>query len=85
MACVTYFLNMIAGIALLASQAEGSGATFGISLVIMLVGIPVAFAFWYRSIYVGVKHDRSISFFLFYLNYGFHLGVMCILAIGKYA
>jgi hypothetical protein len=50
--------------------------------MIMLVGIPVAFTFWYRAIYHGVKHDRSASFFVFYLNYGFHLAVVCLLGIG---
>jgi hypothetical protein len=74
---------MLAGIALMAGKAESSGASFGIALIIMLIGIPVAFVFWYRPIYFGIKHDKSLSFFLFYLNFGFHLCVMTILAIGE--
>jgi hypothetical protein len=52
-AVATYVLNFIASIALLSSKAEAAGSTFGVALVIMLIGVPVAFAFWYRSIYEG--------------------------------
>jgi hypothetical protein len=81
-ACFTYILNMAGAIALLATQSESAGANFGIALAFMLLGVPLSFAFWYRSIYVGVKHDRSVSFMLFYFNFGIHLAAMTILAIG---
>ncbi len=65
-----------------AVKVENSGATFGISLLIMLVGIPVSFVFWYRSLYKGVKFDRSMQFFLFFFNFVCHLGAMILLCIG---
>ncbi len=64
------------------SRPEGAGTTFGISLLIMLVGIPVSFVFWYRNLYKGVKYDRSVNFFLFFFNFAFHVGAMIVLAIG---
>lgn len=75
-------MNVAGSIALLATKSELAGANFGISLAFMLIGIPLGFAFWYRSIYVGIKHDRSISFMLFYFNFGIHLAAMIILGIG---
>lgn len=75
-------MNLAGAIALLATQSELAGANFGIALAFMLLGIPLSFVFWYRSIYVGVKHDRSISFMLFYFNFGIHLAAMIILGIG---
>jgi hypothetical protein len=75
-------MNLIAAIALIAGQAENAGANLGISILMFLIGVPVAFSFWYRSIYDGVKRDRSISFMLFFINYGVHLGVMILMSIG---
>ncbi|KAJ3097898.1 hypothetical protein HDU97_004476 [Phlyctochytrium planicorne] len=77
-----YLANFVAAFSLLVVKAENAGGTFGLALVIFLVGIPVSFVFWYRPLYSGVKNDRSISFFLFYFNYGFHLAVSALLAVG---
>ncbi|KAJ3086162.1 Ubiquitin-conjugating enzyme E2 G2, partial [Quaeritorhiza haematococci] len=82
LAVATYIINCAASFSLLVTKAESAGGTFGLSLVIMVVGIPVSFVFWYRQIYTGVKFDRSISFFLFFVNYAFHLGVSALLAVG---
>ncbi|KAJ3117300.1 Secretory carrier-associated membrane protein 5 [Phlyctochytrium bullatum] len=70
---VAYLMNFVAAFALLVVKAESAGGTFGLALVIFLVGIPVS---------SGVKHDRSISFFLFFFNYGFHLAVSALLSVG---
>jgi hypothetical protein len=80
--CFTYVLNLAGAIALLATKSESAGSNFGIALAFMLLGVPLSFVFWYRSIYVGVKHDRSVSFMLFYFNFGVHLAAMIVLAIG---
>ncbi|KAI9355953.1 scamp family-domain-containing protein, partial [Zopfochytrium polystomum] len=78
----TYVINFCAAFGLLIAKAESGGGTFGLALVIMLVGTPVSFVFWYQPVYNGVKRDRSISFFLFFFNYGFHLAFSALLAIG---
>ena len=75
-------MNMVAALSLLSTGADSGATTFGISLLIMLVGIPVSFTFWYRQIYMGVKQDSSISFFFFFLNYSFHIGASVLLCIG---
>ncbi|KAJ3211415.1 Secretory carrier-associated membrane protein 5 [Dinochytrium kinnereticum] len=73
LSCAAYLANFAAAFALLVVKAENAGGTFGLALVIFLVGIPVS---------SGVKHDRSISFFLFFFNFGFHLAVSALLAVG---
>ncbi|KAJ3214441.1 Protein kinase alk2 [Dinochytrium kinnereticum] len=86
----TYVMNFAAAFALLIVKAESSGGTFGLALIIMLIGIPVSFVFWYQPLYfnflttkpAGVKTDRSISFFLFFFNFSFHLAVSALLAVG---
>ncbi|KAJ3096852.1 Secretory carrier-associated membrane protein 5 [Phlyctochytrium planicorne] len=79
---VTYIVNFAACFALLIVKAESAGGTFGLALIIMLIGIPVSFVFWYQPLYNGVKSDRSISFFLFFFNFSFHLAVSALLAVG---
>ncbi|KAJ3192576.1 Secretory carrier-associated membrane protein 5 [Irineochytrium annulatum] len=80
-----YFMNFVAAFALLVVKAESAGGNFGLALVIFLVGTPVSFTFWclLKDVNIaGVKHDRSIQFFLFFFNYGFHLAVSALLAVG---
>ncbi|TPX67052.1 hypothetical protein SpCBS45565_g04006 [Spizellomyces sp. 'palustris'] len=82
LAVLVYFVNAIAAFSLLVTKGEAGGATFGLALIIFLIGTPVSFVFWYRPLYNGVKQDSSISFFFFYFNYGFHLGVAALFAVG---
>ncbi|RKO83585.1 scamp family-domain-containing protein [Blyttiomyces helicus] len=82
LAVLTYVINCIACFTVLVTKGEQGGSMFGVSLLIMAIGIPVSFVFWYRPIYTGVKHDRSISFFFFFVNYSFHIGVAVLLGIG---
>ena len=57
----SYVMNFIAAFSLLVTKGNGAGSTFGLALMIMLIGIPVSFVFWYRNLYNGVKRDRSIN------------------------
>ncbi|KAJ3176842.1 hypothetical protein HDU87_004773 [Geranomyces variabilis] len=82
LAVIVYLVNCIAAFSLLVTNASSGGVTFGISLLILLVGTPVSFVFWYRPLYNGVKGDSSSSFFFFWFNYGAHLGVAALLAVG---
>ncbi|TPX42044.1 hypothetical protein SeMB42_g05297 [Synchytrium endobioticum] len=79
---VSYIMNFIAAFSLIVTKADGAGSTFGLALVIMVVGIPVSFVFWYRNLYNGVKRDRSINFFFYFINLACHLGAAVFLAIG---
>ncbi|KAH6570131.1 hypothetical protein BASA50_004793 [Batrachochytrium salamandrivorans] len=82
LASLTFLLNLIAAFSLLVTKAESAGATFGIALLMTFLGIPMSFVFWYRSLYLGVKHDRSINFMFFFFNYSCHLAIMVIMCIG---
>ncbi|KAJ3151487.1 Secretory carrier-associated membrane protein 5 [Geranomyces variabilis] len=82
LAVIVYLVNCIAAFSLLVTNASSGGVTFGISLLILLVGTPVSFVFWYRPLYNGVKGDSSSSFFFFWFNYGAHLCVAALLAVG---
>lgn len=82
LAMTTYLVNLAACLALLIVKADSAGGNFGLSLVYFLVGTPVSWNFWYQAIYNGVKHDRSVSFFLFFFNYGFHIAFSGLLAVG---
>ena len=46
-----YFVNFLAAFALLIIKEENSSVNFGISIVNFIVGVPVAFIFWYRVFY----------------------------------
>ncbi|KAJ3163469.1 Secretory carrier-associated membrane protein 5 [Geranomyces michiganensis] len=82
LAITSYIINAIACFSLLVTNASSGGTTFGVSLLILLVGTPVSFVFWYRPLYNGVKNDSSAQFFFFWFNYGAHLGVAALLAVG---
>ncbi|KAI8826960.1 scamp family-domain-containing protein [Fimicolochytrium jonesii] len=82
LAVIVYLANCIAAFSLLVTKVSTGGNMFGISLLILLVGTPVAFVFWYRPLYNGVRNGSSASFFVFWFNYGFHLGVAALLAVG---
>ncbi|KAJ3350727.1 hypothetical protein HDU83_009455 [Entophlyctis luteolus] len=77
-----YLVNAVTCFLLLINKAESAGANFGASLVMLLAITPVSFVFWYQPLYNGVKRNRSIQFFLFQFNYGFHLGLAGLLAAG---
>ncbi|KAJ3296964.1 hypothetical protein HK104_001009 [Borealophlyctis nickersoniae] len=81
-AIVTYVMNCAAAFSCLVTKAESAGGTFGVALIVLVIGTPVSFVFWYRPLYTGVKFDRSISFFFFFFNYAAHLAVMALFAIG---
>ncbi|KAJ3006612.1 hypothetical protein HKX48_009554 [Thoreauomyces humboldtii] len=82
LAVLVYFVNCIAAFCLLVTNASSGGVTFGVSLLILLVGTPVSFVFWYRPLYKAVRADSSAGFFFFWFNYGCHLAVAVLLAVG---
>ncbi|KAL2917464.1 hypothetical protein HK105_203130 [Polyrhizophydium stewartii] len=82
LAAITFIINFIAAFALLIKKADGAGATFGMSLLLLVLGVPFSFVFWYRALYDGVKRDSSIKFMFFFFNYAVHLAAMGIFAIG---
>ncbi|KAJ3055049.1 Secretory carrier-associated membrane protein 5 [Rhizophlyctis rosea] len=82
LALITYIVNCVAGFSCLVTKAEQGGSQFGVALIVMAVGIPVSFVFWYRPLYQGVKLDRSLSFFFYFFNFACHLAIMALFAVG---
>lgn len=77
-----YLINVIANFTLMLAKATAGGGNFGVSLIILFIGTPVSFVFWYQPLYNGIKLDRSMSIFIFFLCYGFHIGITGLFAIG---
>lgn len=80
--CVCYTTNLIAAIANVTTHTDFSAQTAGIATAIFLIGIPGSFMFWYRSLYKGVKHSRSISLIFFFINFSIHTFVSLFLSFG---
>ncbi|KAJ3352794.1 hypothetical protein GGF32_003571 [Allomyces javanicus] len=81
--CVwAYFFNCLACFTTLVTKGANGGSQFGMSFLIMSIGIPVSWSFWYKQLYDGVRDDKSLRFFFFFFNFAFHLGAMAVLAIG---
>ncbi|KAJ3097897.1 Secretory carrier-associated membrane protein 5 [Phlyctochytrium planicorne] len=80
--CLAYFINFLAAFALVTQKAEAGGTTFALSIVILVAGIPVGFVFWYRPLYKAVKTSNQMEYNFFLANYGIHLFISLILAIG---
>ncbi|KAL7746543.1 hypothetical protein RI367_008070 [Sorochytrium milnesiophthora] len=78
----TYIINMIGCFSCMVTKDPAGGSMFGMSFLIMCIGIPVSWMMWYKPLYDGVRFDRSLSFFFFFFNYGFHLAAMCVLCVG---
>lgn len=77
-----YLINAIASFSLMTSKATGAGGNFGMALIVLLIGTPVSFVFWYKPLYDGVKFNRSMNIFIFFLCYGFHILIAGIFAVG---
>ncbi|ORZ31642.1 scamp family-domain-containing protein, partial [Catenaria anguillulae PL171] len=72
----TYFMNCIACLSMLATQHPAGGSMFGMSLLTIVQALGV------MQLYDGARDDKSIRFFLFFLNFAFHLGATVVLGIG---
>ncbi|KAI8612758.1 scamp family-domain-containing protein [Chytriomyces sp. MP71] len=77
-----FLINAITGFLLITQKAESAGGNFGSALIMLLAITPVSFVFWYQPVYNGVKNKRSIQFFLFQVNYCFHIGLCGLLSAG---
>ena len=53
----TMFYNFLAAFAMLVDDAEPlhEGATFGLSILYLVVNVPASFLGWYRPAYNGLK------------------------------
>ncbi|KAI9190284.1 hypothetical protein H9P43_001717 [Blastocladiella emersonii ATCC 22665] len=78
----TYVINCIACLSALITKHSAGGSMFVMSFLIMVIGVPTSWSFWYKQLYDGARDDKSIRFFLFFLNFAFHLGATVILGVG---
>lgn len=81
---ICYCMNSVALLArIIGTQSAGtSGVDFGLSLLYLVIGPFVSFVFWYRPFYYAVRKNRTISYFVFFLNFAFHSGFCLVMCIG---
>ncbi|CAF1625295.1 unnamed protein product [Rotaria magnacalcarata] len=61
---ITLFLNMIAALAYFSVDKDGA-ATFGLSIVYLVLFVPASYVCWFRPIYRAFRNDRTIDFICF--------------------
>lgn len=77
----TLFLNMLGSLAYFIVDKDG-GATFGLSLLWLLVFIPCSFGCWYRPVYKAFRSDSSFNFFVFFFIFGCQFLVCILMCLG---
>ncbi|KAK5666959.1 Secretory carrier-associated membrane protein 5 [Batrachochytrium dendrobatidis] len=78
---ICYLANFVAATSLFFTKSPIAGATFGISLAVLLLGLPLSFIFWYRRLYFAVKHNTSVGLVVFFFSFLVQNGVIVFLAI----
>lgn len=77
---ILLFLNMLGALALFI--ANGSGTTFGVSLLIFFLFSPLSFVCWFRPLYKAFRVDSSFNFMIFFFVFFFQFVVAVIYAVG---
>lgn len=74
--------NCICSLALLATGGASGGATFGISIIYLVVFGPCSFVLWYRPVYKALASDSSFNYMLFFFIFFFQILVTILYALG---
>ncbi|KNC52551.1 secretory carrier-associated membrane protein 3 [Thecamonas trahens ATCC 50062] len=80
-----YVMNWISLIAVMISNFDGAGNTamsFGLACIMMIIGIPISFAGWYRPLYNGARTGKSSLFVWFFFAFSVHILLCCFWALG---
>lgn len=78
---VTLLLNMIGGLSYFIVDSSG-GATFGMSLVYLILFVPLSYVCWYRPIYRALRTDSSVYYMLFFFMSVLFVGTNVLFATG---
>ncbi|KAK3770512.1 hypothetical protein RRG08_004223 [Elysia crispata] len=78
---VVLILNVIGSLAYFIEDTEG-GATFGLSILWLILFTPCSFICWYRPLYKAFRSDSSFNFFVFFFIFFFQFCVYVISSLG---
>ncbi|GFO30669.1 secretory carrier-associated membrane protein [Plakobranchus ocellatus] len=78
---IVLILNVIGSLAYFIEDTEG-GATFGLSLLWLILFTPCSFVCWYRPLYKAFRSDSSFNFFVFFFIFFFQFCVYIIQCLG---
>lgn len=82
---LAYVFNWVALMVVLIDDFDGAGNTslsFGLATLMMVIGIPISFAGWYRPLYHGARSGKSSLFLWFFFTFGIHILLCLFWALG---
>ncbi|XP_052278267.1 secretory carrier-associated membrane protein 1-like isoform X1 [Dreissena polymorpha] len=77
----TLFLNFLGSLAYFIVDKDG-GATFGLSILWLVLFTPCSFVCWYRPVYKAFRSDSSFNFFVFFFIFFFQFCVCVLMCLG---
>ncbi|KAL4227926.1 Secretory carrier-associated membrane protein 2 [Mactra antiquata] len=77
----TLFLNFLGSLAYFIVDSDG-GATFGLSILWLILFTPCSFICWYRPLYKAFRSDSSFNFFVFFFIFFFQFCVCVLMCLG---
>ncbi|XP_013080206.1 secretory carrier-associated membrane protein 1-like isoform X3 [Biomphalaria glabrata] len=75
------FLNFLGSLAYFITNSSG-GATFGLSILWLVLFTPCSFICWYRPLYKAFRSDSSFNFFVFFFIFFFQFCVYVVQCLG---
>lgn len=78
---IVLILNVLGSLAYFIVDSSG-GATFGLSILWLLVFTPCSFICWYRPLYKAFRSDSSFNFFVFFFIFFFQFCVYVVQCLG---
>lgn len=76
-ACLLY--NFFAASCMLGTKADQRVPSWFLAVIYTLIGIPMAFWWWYRNIYNAAKNDSNFGYIKFFFGFFCHLA-FCVFA-----
>ncbi|XP_060576907.1 secretory carrier-associated membrane protein 1-like isoform X1 [Ruditapes philippinarum] len=77
----TLFLNFLGSLAYFIVDSDG-GATFGLSILWLILFTPCSFICWYRPLYKAFRSDSSFNFFVFFFIFFFQFCTCILMCLG---
>ncbi|CAL1526579.1 unnamed protein product [Lymnaea stagnalis] len=78
---IVLILNLFGSLAYLIADKDGA-ATFGLSILWLVLFTPCSFICWYRPLYKAFRSDSSFNFFVFFFIFFFQFCVYVVQCLG---
>ncbi len=75
--------NFICASIILGTDAKDKVASWFLTVIYWLTGIPIAFYMWYLAIYRAAKNDSAARYLFFFISFIIHIGFCIWAAIGR--